>query len=349
MSVAGPSIRPSELPSTDAPGAQPATPGLGDRARLRLSEEAVGLLRCPISRGQLARGGDGLHCLDAGCGTSFPIIDGIPVLINEARSIFSIADFRHQKTTTFRATFHLEQAVARYLPDISWNPVAARNYRALARRLLARTSRPRVLVVGGSLLGKGMESLADYPEIEYVETDVSFGPRTGLICDGHDLPFADRSFDAVVFQAVLEHVVDPTRCVEEAHRVLADAGLVYAETPFMQQVHCGRFDFTRFTDLGHRRLFRAFEQIESGITCGPGMAAAWAYRYLLLSLARGPATRTMLGLFARTTAFWLKYLDRFLVSRPGAYDAASGFYFLGQKSDVVLSDRALIAQYRGAQ
>ena len=40
--------------------------------------------------------------------------------------------------------------------------------------------------------------------------------------------------------------------------------------------------------------------------------------------------------------------DRFLIDRPGAYDAASGFYFLGQKRGTLLSDRDLIAQYRGA-
>jgi SAM-dependent methyltransferase len=234
------------------------------------------------------------------------------------------------------------------LPDISSNLAADRNYRDLGRRLLQRTGRPRVLIVGGSIVGEGMQSLAGLPGIEYIETDVSFGPRTGLICDGHSLPFADRSFDAVIFQAVLEHVVDPTRCVAEAHRVLADDGLVYAETPFMQQVHGGRYDFARFTDLGHRRLFRAFERLDSGVTCGPGMALAWAYRYLLLSFVRRPATRAAVGLFARATAFWLKYLDRILLDRPGAYDAASGYYFLGQKSDVILSDRALIVQYRGA-
>ncbi len=41
-----------------------------------------------------------------------------------------------------------------------------------------------------------------------------------LICDAHDIPFADRSFDGVIVQAVLEHVVDPFRCCEEIHRVL---------------------------------------------------------------------------------------------------------------------------------
>ncbi len=84
----------------------------------------------------------------------------------------------------------------------------------------------------------------------------------------------DESFDGVICQAVLEHVLDPYRCVEEIHRVLRPNGLVYAETPFMQQVHGGTHDFTRFTHLGHRRLFRKFAEVDSGVVCGPGMALA---------------------------------------------------------------------------
>ena len=39
---------------------------------------------------------------------------------------------------------------------------------------------------------------------------------------------------------------------------------MYAETPFMQQVHEGAYDFTRFTVLGHRCLFKYFEKNDSG-------------------------------------------------------------------------------------
>jgi ubiquinone/menaquinone biosynthesis C-methylase UbiE len=99
----------------------------------------------------------------------------------------------------------------------------------------------------------------------------------------HDLPFADNSFDGVVVQAVLEHVVD-RRAAWRRHRVLKGRGVVYAETPFMQQVHMGPYDFTRFTHSGHRRLFRWFRGGRAA-PCGPGMALAWAYQHFLLSFA----------------------------------------------------------------
>ena len=193
-----------------------------------------------------------------------------------------------------------------------------------------------------------MKALANNSSIELVESDISFGPRTRLICDGHDLPFKDKSFDGVICQAVLEHVVDPFRSVEEIYRVLKESGLVYAETPFMQQVHGGRYDFARFTHLGHRRLFRMFEEIDSGAGVGPGTALSWSYQYFLLSFFTSRKLRALIKLFSSLTSFYLKYFDYYLINKPGALDAASGYYFLGRKSEKVLSDQELIKLYRGA-
>src|SRR5207244_1565848 len=69
----------------------------------------------------------------------------------------------------------------------------------------------------------------------------------------------------------------------EIWRVLKPDGLVCAETPFMQQVHGGCYDFIRFSLLGHRRLFQAFEEVRSGIAVGPGTALAWSWTYFLTS------------------------------------------------------------------
>jgi SAM-dependent methyltransferase len=158
----------------------------------------------------------------------------------------------------------------------------------------------------------------------------------------------DSTFDGVVVQAVLEHVVDPGRCVEEMCRVLKDEGLVYAETPFLQQVHGGPYDFTRFTHLGHRRLFRNFVEINSGATAGSGTALAWAYQYFLLSFVTSKLARSLVKGVARLTSFWLRYFDYYLLGKPGTLDAALGYYFLGKKSRLPLPDREMIKFYRGA-
>jgi ubiquinone/menaquinone biosynthesis C-methylase UbiE len=171
-----------------------------------------------------------------------------------------------------------------------------------------------------------------------------------IILDAHDIPFPGDTFDCVIAQAVLEHVTDPFRCVAEIHRVLKPGAIVYAETPFMQQVHCAEYDFCRFSHLGHRRLFRCFCVVESGIVGGPGMALAWAWEYFWISFVthRGPLRKLLRGL-SRLTSFWLPWLDRLLNGRLGAYDAASGFYFMGTKAPQPISDRDLLADFRGVR
>lgn len=235
------------------------------------------------------------------------------------------------------------------LPALSANPVSERNYRLFARRLLSLTPRPRVLVLGAGDGGKGMGSVLSDPRIEWVESDLVPSRRARFLSDAHQVACADASFDGVVAQAVLEHVFDPERAAAEIGRVLKPGGLIYAETPFMQQVHAGARDFSRFTELGHRRLFRRFEQIDAGPCCGPGMALAWSWQGFLLSFSGGEASRAALTAAARLSAFWLKAFDRFLLDRPAARDAASAFYFLGRKSDSTLSDRELLTLYQGAQ
>jgi SAM-dependent methyltransferase len=319
------------------------------QSQIRLSKRMQEILRCPICSTQLELRRDDCQCINNNCRATFPIINGIPILIDEESSIFSINDFLKNHNTFFDLSpknQFLENF--NYLaPNISINIKSIKNYQHLVKILLRQSNHPKVLVVGGSILGKGTEAIVKHPNIELVETDVSFGPRTIVICDGHSLPFADNSFDGVIIQAVLEHVVDPWQCVEEIHRVLKDDGLVYAETPFMQQVHGGPYDFTRFTHLGHRRLFRKFEEIDSGATCGPGMALAWSYHYLLLSFTTSKFLRKLIGFFVRLTAFPLKYLDYFLINRPGTLDAASAYYFIGKKSDQILSDKKLVKLYKG--
>ena len=79
---------------------------------------------------------------------------------------------------------------------------------------------------------------------------------------------------------MLEHVLEPELVVAEIHRVLMPDGLVYAGTPFMQQVHEGPYDFMRFTESGHRWLFRRFERLASGATGGPGAAGSGLFDIL---------------------------------------------------------------------
>jgi SAM-dependent methyltransferase len=314
---------------------------------IKIKEDILKQLCCPACKWPLKLFSE-IKCSNPGCQQLFPIVDGIPILINEGRSLFKIQDFINRSNNVPASRSKTALILKKVFPSISNNIKARRNYSQLSDLLIERSnSAPQLLIIGGSVIGQGMEKILSNSSIQLIETDVSFGPRTNLICDAHDIPFKDESFDGVIIQAVLEHVVDPQRCVEEIHRVLKPGGLVYAETPFMQQVHAGRYDFMRFTHLGHRRLFRQFEEINSGAVCGPGMALAWSYWYFLRSFVKSNIARRIIYAFASLTSFWLKYFDYLLINKPGALDAASGYYFLGRKFNQTLPDRDLIQLFRG--
>jgi SAM-dependent methyltransferase len=220
-----------------------------------------------------------------------------------------------------------------------------RVYRDLRNRLLTQME-PIVLSIGGGDGGIGIDNLKD-PRFRIINTDVIVGPGVDYAVDAHSLPFPDGVFDLVIAQAVLEHVADPVQCVKEIHRVLRPNGLVFAETPFMQQVHLGRYDFTRFTHLGHRRLFREFHEIESGQVASAATALAWSLTGFFTSFTNTRKGRQIVYFCGRVLFGWLKYLDPIVVRCAGSWDAASAFYFLGSRADKALSDAEVIRGYRG--
>jgi SAM-dependent methyltransferase/uncharacterized protein YbaR (Trm112 family) len=317
--------------------------------------DVLPLLRCPRTGSELKPTEDGFLVPRDG-DWRYPVVEGVPVLIDDEQSLVDITwaldgrDDRQEASQPSGFRLLAQQALQR-LPSSDRNVAARRNYRRLVELLRVRAAsgrEPRVLIVGGRIEGAGSEELLGCAELQVIETDIAFGPRTDVVCDGHDLPFADRTFDAVVIQAVLDCVVEPHRVASEVHRVLAQDGLVYSEAGFMQQAHTGAFDFNRFTHLGHRRLWRFFDEVDSGAQCGPAMAMLWSIEYFLRAFVG--ESRVLGAITERAVAlcgFWVKYLDDFLVRRPGGIDAASGTFFLGTRRETPVPDRLIVAGFRG--
>ena len=176
------------------------------------------------------------------------------------------------------------------------------------------------------------------PPSIYLTNNVDF------ICDAHYLSVSDNYYDGVFIQAVLEHVVQPDIVVKEIKRVLKTNGLVYAETPFMQQVHEGAYDFTRYTVLGHRYLFKEFELIEMGGNKGPEVVLTWSINYFFWSIFRSKKLAKIVSILFGIIILPFKYL----VSKKSMYDASSGVFFLGKKiNNFCLNHRDLVKLYRG--
>jgi SAM-dependent methyltransferase len=293
-----------------------------------------------------------MRCPSAACGIAYPIVEGRPILVNEKNSIFSFSDYTARRATTMDLEldskrrrplwYRIKGLISKLMPNPSLCSTDFPLEEVLEHIAEGFVGDAKLLVIGAG------EQAVDFSRGgKVLYTDVAIGNLTNMVCDAHDLPFVDACFDAVIANAVLEHVADPYRCVDEIHRVLRPAGFVYATTPFMQQVHMAQFDFTRFTHLGHRRLFRRFSEERSGVANGPAMVLAWSFERFVAAFAKSKWLYARLRTLARLIIFPIKYFDLVLSRRASAYDAASAYYFMGRKSDTVLSDRELIRLYRG--
>lgn len=309
------------------------------------SELPVELLRCPDCRCGFLSVSQKSDLVCSQCGVSFPLAGKRPVLLRHDNALFSI--------DAYLRTVEQDTEVGKYswIPSPSVNLSAERVLSALRAQLDASAEPTIVLVVGGgkqrAWLDRLLISYASRRQIIY--SDIDSGADVDLFCDGHDLPFQDGVVDAVVTTAVLEHVLYPERVAAEIARVLKPGGLLYSELPFMQQVHEGAYDFTRYTLSGHRRLFNAFQEIDAGMVAGPATALVWSIENFALAFVRRTAFRKLTKALVRVFFGWLKYFDHLLVNRPEAMDAASCTYFLGSKSETPVSDSEIIAKYVGAK
>jgi SAM-dependent methyltransferase len=310
------------------------------------------LLICPRCRCGLVETDGAFRCGSPSCvfcaPWAFPMVGRWPVLVDFERSIIDEGELRSAQSFGSVPNPGIHRWSIDRLPGwlrSLWNPpnrAAARNVELLLS-LMPRRS-PLVLVIGGGTMGNGVDAIYDDRRTRVVGFDIYSSPLTQFIADAHQIPVATDSVDAVLIQAVLEHVLDPGQVVREIHRVLRPGGLVYAETPFLQHVHAGPYDFVRYTNSGHRYLFRAFEEIAAGPVAGPGTQLLWSVDHIVRGLLRSE----LAGKLARGVFFWLRYLDR-VVSTPFAIDSASACYFLGRRAERELTEREIVDYYRGAQ
>ncbi|MCZ6602757.1 MAG: glycosyltransferase, partial [Planctomycetota bacterium] len=117
---------------------------------------------------------------------------------------------------------------------------------------------------GGLVLddGAGADKQA-FPHV--VQLEMYLSSSTDVVGDGLHLPFRNGSFDAVVSEAVLEHVTDPRRYISEIHRVLKEDGEVRIDAAFMSSFHAVPNHFFNVTRPGLELLLSAFEKIQSGV------------------------------------------------------------------------------------
>jgi SAM-dependent methyltransferase len=101
------------------------------------------------------------------------------------------------------------------------------------------------------------------PNICYL--DVQQYPHIDIVCNTTKLPFPDAIFDAVISQAVFEHIPNPFQTAKELHRILKPGGIILIDTAFMQPLHGDPSHYFNMTLHGLRLVMSDFAELRSGI------------------------------------------------------------------------------------
>jgi SAM-dependent methyltransferase len=307
----------------------------------------VSLLVCPVCGSPLGGPVEALGCTSNDCRRVYPTVgsNSTPILIDSDASIVDVKTLLKTGAVS-QVSREVGGRLSRLVTRITVhrNKIAEQFVQRLAADLTAETKgrRPRLLIVGGGAVGNGIESLYTDPNLDLLAFDIYASEQCQFVADAHQIPLLHDTVDGVLIQAVLEHVLNPQAVVDEIHRVLRPGGLVYADTPFMQQVHEGPYDFGRFTESGHRYLFRRFEMRSSGVTGGLGTQLHWSLLYFGRGIHRWVGHAFWIGFS------WLHLLDR-LLDPKAAVDGASGVFFYGHASTTSISPQEIVEHYSGAQ
>lgn len=234
-------------------------------------QSLTSLLQCPISKQPLLLDGDLLKNSD---GHGYPIIQGVPVFIEEGRSV------------KIHPREHFSNEIC-----------------GAAKEIITSTSDPVLNLSAG-----GSEIKQDH----VVELEYSIFRNTDVVGDAHALPFQDGVFGACICMNAFEHYRNPRVVASEILRVLKPGGTLFMHTAGLQPLHEPPYHFYNVTRFGLEEWLTDFEieKIRVSPNFNPGFALAW----LASEIERGvrhhqgllPAMRLKNAKLGDILKFWRK-------------------------------------------
>jgi len=158
-------------------------------------------------------------------------------------------------------------------------------------------------------------------------------PNVDVVCDAMSLPFTEGSIDTFINIAVVEHISNPIKFVDELYFSLKPKGDVFTVVPFMQPYHASPHDYQRFTLPGLRTLFSDFIDVQHGVFSGPVSGFLWVFQEFIATILSFGSKRlhSMIFLATMLLTFPVKYLDIIFARYKTAEVLASSFYIWVKK------------------
>lgn len=135
---------------------------------------------------------------------------------------------------------------------------SSRVYLERVNQDFATTMKPgsRILDAGaGDAPYKHFFSHVQYESADFEKVDKLYAKSTYVcnLCD--HIPVEDDRFDYIVFNQTMEHLPEPEKALAELFRVLKPGGELLCTVPLFYEEHEQPYDFFRYTQFAHRRLF----------------------------------------------------------------------------------------------
>lgn len=209
-------------------------------------ERILPLLACPACRQSLARTHESrLTC--RGCGACYPVRGEVPILLP--------ASLQEPGVGTV---------------DTS-DPVSRHPYSPSSQDIINAHQQGWVLDLGAGGKLQRWENV--------LQVDIFRYPMTDVVATADCLPFRDNAFQAVISQAVFEHLQYPEAAAAEIRRVLQPQGILKIDTAFLQPEHGYPHHFFNATETGLRHWFRDFDIRWSGVE--PYQHPQWSLSWFL--------------------------------------------------------------------
>jgi len=216
-------------------------------------------VQCPLDRGPLGGSGSSLRC--GSCGSTYAVVEGVPLLISEdlsAQHVHQRAyfDAEFSEFETYRVDNWRESFNDRMFPALGIAP-GCPSYLDVgvggSGATVIEAARVGADAVGCDLSVEGVVSAARFAESEGVASRTTF-----VVCAAEHLPFADGSFGAASAVALLEHLDDDDLAVAELSRVLRPGGRLWVTVPHAYK-HMPPFAWLPYwlhdRHIGHKRHY----------------------------------------------------------------------------------------------
>ena len=288
---------------------------------------------------------DGKHVIFCN-GQHYPLIDGIPIIIDSSQSLFCADDIAKKRPLTQDMAYRNRRSVKNFIrqraiPSLTKDFRQISRYSELARKAQGR----RILIIGAG------DKIPFYKDIfrssQVITSDVHLQFEPDIVIDAHQIPFGQNTFELILLAQVLEHTLQPWIVAKELERTVAAGGYIHVEVPANFPFHGAPYDFFRYTFTGLRSLFAQCKVDAFEVTEGNAATVAVMSGQFLVELCSNRYARMVALLAGRFMFGWLKYLD-FLFPRTRIGRGTimpKGIAVTFQKDGVVRSKPDLLQEF----